>query len=112
MGRRGVKVRELCKGLAETADLREDLGGGREEERERLERAEIWEGILIRCGGFGDGKICLGRRVEIEREIEAVGSWGSALGIWGCCSGDSWRVSEEFESIVGDEVEMENGGGK
>ena len=51
-GRPGFRERGLWRGLAETVvDLKEGLGGEREEEeRKRWERDGIWEGILTLLG--------------------------------------------------------------
>lgn len=66
-------------GTEEIVDLREGLGGEKVEERERFERAEIWEGILSLVGGgerneesLGGRMKWVGRIVEREREIDAV----------------------------------------
>lgn len=75
-------------GTEETVDLSEGFGGERVDEMVRVERDEIWDGILsLVCDGggekreesFGGRKKWVGRIVDREREIEAV----ERLGLWG-----------------------------
>lgn len=68
-------MRVFCRGLAETEDLWMDFEGERWEERERVEREEICDGILTLEGAAAiclGGRKWVGMRVEREREIDAA----------------------------------------
>lgn len=110
-GRRGLRERGLWRGFEEMVDLKNGFGGEREVvEVEERERAVNWEGMWSLEGreerwgeGLGGKRKWKweGRRVEREREMEAMegetGSW--VWSSWGSGSSELWILGSIFRVL-------------